>query len=242
MCLNACCQVIGFNVNINNEVKRRIRSFVRRQGRLSDTQEYALNNLWEQYGLSCEQGMLNFAEIFGRAAPCVLEIGFGMGQSLIIQAQQNSAQNYIGIEVHKPGIGNVLATIEQENLANIRVFNADAVEVLQRCIPDNSLTAVQLFFPDPWQKRRHHKRRLVQPPFVELIRQKLLVNGCFHLATDWKNYAEQMMTVLSAAPGFVNAIAPLHYAPRPQERPLTKFELRGQRLGHQVFDLLFVKK
>lgn len=225
----------------DNKIIRQIRSFVRRQGRLSETQQYALDHLADKYCLKLEQGMLNFAEIFGRSAPCVLEIGFGMGQSLVAQAQQNPEQNYIGIEVHRPGIGNVLAAIEAHYLTNIRLFNADAVEVLHRCIPDNSLSAVQLFFPDPWPKRRHLKRRLVQPPFVELIRQKLMVGGRFHLATDWQNYAEQMMAVLTAAPGFKNAIAPMQFAPRPQERPLTKFELRGQKLGHQVFDLLFVK-
>jgi tRNA (guanine-N7-)-methyltransferase len=230
------------NNNKDEKAKRPIRSFVRRQGRLSDKQAYALNHLWEKYGLALAQTELDFSALFGRVAPCILEIGFGMGQSFIAQAQQNPGLNYIGIEVHKPGIANVLAAIEKQNITNIRLFDADAVEVLQHCIPANSLTAVQLFFPDPWPKRRHHKRRLVQPAFVELIRQKLIVGGKFHLATDWQDYAVQMMEVLSVAPGFVNAIAPQQYASRPEERPLTKFELRGQRLGHEVFDLLFVKE
>lgn len=227
--------------SISEKNQRPIRSFVRRQGRLSETQEYALNHLWDKYGLTVAQGMLDFNKLFGRAAPCVLEIGFGMGQSFIAQAQHNPAQNYIGIEVHKSGIANVLAAIEEQQLTNIRLFDVDAIDVLQRCIPENSLAAVQLFFPDPWPKRRHHKRRLVQPTFVELIGQKLINGGKFHLATDWQDYAVQMMKVLSAAPGFTNAIAPQQYAPRPQERPLTKFELRGQRLGHEVLDLLFIK-
>lgn len=229
-------------INLESKPRRLIRSFVRRQGRLSDTQQHALKNLWQQYGLALEQGMLDFTAIFGRTAPCVLEVGFGMGQSLITQAQQNPELNYIGVEVHKPGIGNVLAAIDAQQITNIRLFNADAVEVLQQCIPVNSLTAVQLFFPDPWPKRRHHKRRLVQAPFVELIRQRLIANGRFHLATDWQDYAEQMMLVLTQATGFANAVAPNQYAPRSADRPLTKFELRGQQLGHRVFDLLFVKK
>ncbi len=226
----------------DNKPLRQIRSFVRRQGRVSETQQYALTHLWAKYGLSLAQGKLNFNEVFAGEAAVVLEIGFGMGHSLISQAQQNPQQNYIGIEVHTPGIGNVLVAIEQYQLTNLRLFNADAVEVLKHCIPADSLALVQLFFPDPWPKRRHHKRRLVQPALVELIRQKLKNAGHFHLATDWQPYAEHMMTVLSEAPGFINAVAPKHYSPRPPERPLTKFELRGQQLGHEVFDLVFVKK
>ncbi len=224
-----------------NRPQRQIRSFVRRQGRLSETQQYALNHLWKHYGLAIDSGRLDFNAVFNRTAPVVLEIGFGMGHSLVTQAKQAPEKNYLGIEVHKPGIANVLAAIEAEQLTPIRLFNTDAIEVLQKCIPDNSLTTVQLFFPDPWPKRRHHKRRLVQPAFVALIGQKLITGGRFHLATDWRDYAVHMMKVLSTAADFTNVIAPQQYAPRPLERPLTKFELRGQRLGHEVFDLVFVK-
>jgi tRNA (guanine-N7-)-methyltransferase len=215
---------------------RVVRSFVRRQGRMSPIQKYALDVLWKKYGLEIKNSPIEMGE------KCILEIGFGMGQSLIQQAQQNPATDFIGIEVHRPGIGAVLVAIDEHDLKNIRLFCADAIEVLTHCIPNNSVDKVQLFFPDPWPKRRHHKRRLVQPTFVELIRQKLKPAGVFHLATDWQDYAQHMLTVLTIAPGFKNVFGEKQFAPHSIDRPATKFEQRGKNLGHGVWDLLFIKQ
>lgn len=218
---------------------RRIRSFVRREGRLTKGQLRALDELFPQFGIEQSEQKLELAEIFGRDAKTVLEIGFGNGASLAQMARANPELNYIGIEVHRPGVGNLLLQIEQDHIQNVRVICADAVEVLEQMIPDASLHRVQLFFPDPWHKKKHHKRRIVQPRFVELLRQKLKVGGVFHMATDWQDYAEHMLAVMSAAEGFVNQASAGEYARRPDYRPLTKFEQRGQRLGHGVWDLLF---
>jgi tRNA (guanine-N7-)-methyltransferase len=217
---------------------RTVRSFVLREGRMTEGQKNALDKHWPIYGLSSEQGPLDIAKAFGRAAPCVLEIGFGMGHSLIAQAQAHPDRNYIGIEVHRPGVGVLLKAIAEQNIQNIRAYNEDGVDVLKTCIADASLYGVQLYFPDPWHKKRHHKRRIVQSEFAELIRQKLQIGGFFHLATDWQNYAEHMMEVMSAAPGFRNRFGAGNYAPK-GERPTTKFEQRGERLGHGVWDLMF---
>jgi tRNA (guanine-N7-)-methyltransferase len=162
-----------------------------------------------------------------------------MGEALATLARAHPENDYLGIEVYRPGIGSLLAKLAAEGLGNVRLFCADAVEVLEQTIPEASLDAVYLFFPDPWPKTRHHKRRLIQPPFVELIGRKLKVGGRLYLATDWEDYAQQMMRVLSAAPRFTNLTGPGQYAPRPSERPLTKFERRGQALGHRVWDLGF---
>ncbi|MDG6778634.1 tRNA (guanosine(46)-N7)-methyltransferase TrmB [Thiomicrorhabdus sp. zzn3] len=221
--------------------KRRIKSFVLRQGRLSASQQRAIDENWPKYGLTIEHGRLNFAEVFGREAPTIVEIGFGMGKSLAEMAEANPQQNYIGIEVHRPGVGALLKLIEEKGLTNIRIFNHDAIEVLEQCIPKNSLDGVYLFFPDPWHKKRHHKRRIVQPAFAKTIASHLKPGGHFHMATDWENYAEHMMEVMSAAPDFRNTQAQGEYTPRPDYRPLTKFEQRGQRLGHGVWDLIFEK-
>jgi tRNA (guanine-N7-)-methyltransferase len=207
---------------------------------MTPAQRIALDTLWEHYGIESGDAPLNFDDIFGRHAPRILEIGFGMGDSLAEMAVEHPELDYLGIEVHRPGVGNLLKILNARQLKNVRVICADAVEILNNQIPDTSLDAVYLFFPDPWHKRRHHKRRIVQPPFVELIRSKLKPGGCFHLATDWQEYAEQMLEVLSAIPQFNNAAGAGHYASRPAYRPLTKFEQRGHRLGHQVWDLLFV--
>lgn len=228
-----------------NELKhplRTIRSFMRREGRMSPAQQQALTTLWPLYGLEISNELYDLDKIFDRQAPRLLEIGFGMGTSLITQAQQNLDWDFIGIEVHRPGIGNLLVNITDHKLTNIRVFCADAIQVLTQCLPDNSFDKVQLFFPDPWPKRRHHKRRLVQTDFVELIRKKLKPNGLFHLATDWQDYANHMLSVLTAAAGFINTAGENQFSPRPAERPLTKFEQRGKNLGHGVWDLVFVKK
>ena len=220
---------------------RRVRSFVRREGRMSAHQKQALTTLWGKCGLEVSDTPLDFTTIFGRDAACILEIGFGMGQSLLTMAKLQPEQNFIGIEVHRPGVGALLADIEKENVSNVRIFCADAIEVLQRCIPDNCLHGMQLFFPDPWPKRHHHKRRIVQPDFVQLVHNKLRQQGYFHLATDWQDYAEHMLKVLSKAPGFINNADNNGFIERPATRPMTKFERRGLLLGHDVWDLVFTK-
>ncbi|MDH5572686.1 MAG: tRNA (guanosine(46)-N7)-methyltransferase TrmB [Gammaproteobacteria bacterium] len=222
---------------------RRIRSFVRREGRLTRGQESALEELFPSIGIRLEQGMLDLGVLFGRPASSqtcrILEIGFGNGASLVQMAQTHPENDYLGIEVHRPGAGNLLLQMEEKRLANIRISTDDALDVMRVQIPDNSLDAVYLFFPDPWHKQRHHKRRIVQNDFVQLVRQKLKPGGLFHLATDWENYARQMMKVLSTAEGFENTAGEQQYSERPAYRPLTKFEQRGQRLGHGVWDLVF---
>jgi tRNA (guanine-N7-)-methyltransferase len=169
----------------------------------------------------------------------VLEIGFGMGASLVTMAQNNPHQNFLGLEVHAPGVGACLASAKEAGVENLRVMCHDAVEVLQKMIPDNSLRMVQLFFPDPWHKARHNKRRIVQVPFAELVMRKLKLGGVFHMATDWEAYAEHMLEVMSSIDGYKNQSESNNYVPRPETRPLTKFEQRGQRLGHGVWDLMF---
>lgn len=221
---------------------RTIRSFVRRIGRISPRQEGALKSLWGRYGLVPDQGRLKLNAIFGRSAPCVLEIGFGMGDSLAQQALQNPTVDYLGIEVHQPGIGNLMALAAANNLANLRILQGDAVEILEKFFQDESFAAIQIFFPDPWPKRRHFKRRLIQAPFVDLLQRKLKLGGRLLLATDWEDYAKHMLAVVSSNDGFENLADNKQFAPRMTERPLTKFEQRGQRLGHQVWDLIFEKK
>lgn len=218
---------------------RHIRSYVLRTGRMTPGQQRAFDENWSRWGLEHSDGPLDFELAFGRPGPRVLEIGFGMGQSLVAMAAEAPGTNFIGIEVHKPGVGRLLHSMADDGVDNIRVYCHDAVEVLADCIADESLDTVQIFFPDPWHKKRHHKRRLVQPEFIAQLTRKLKPGGILHLATDWENYAEQMMEVLSATEGLVNTCMAGEYAPRPQHRPLTKFERRGERLGHGVWDLLF---
>ncbi|MGM3161451.1 tRNA (guanosine(46)-N7)-methyltransferase TrmB [Dickeya undicola] len=218
---------------------RRIRSFVRRQGRLTKGQQQALDDFWPVMGVEYQNEALDFAQLFGRDAPVVLEIGFGMGASLVTMAQQHPEQNFIGIEVHVPGVGACLGAAQEAGVDNLRVMCHDAVEVLERMIPDGSLAMVQLFFPDPWHKARHNKRRIVQVPFAELVRSKLAVGGVFHMATDWEPYAQHMLEVMGSLAGYRNLSEHNDYVPRPASRPLTKFEARGQRLGHGVWDLMF---
>ncbi len=222
--------------------ERRIRSFVRREGRFTSAQRLAFETLWEKRGLEPDTGLLDLPAVFPCCTRFALEIGFGMGQSLAELASRELQTGFIGIEVHRPGGGKLLALAEEAELANLKVYCADAVEVLRRCIPDASLDLAMLFFPDPWPKKRHHKRRLVQPGFVEELRSKLKPGGVFHLATDWENYAEQMLEVLNAAPGWRNLAGEGGFAPRPASRPVTRFEARGERLGHQVRDLLFSRE
>jgi tRNA (guanine-N7-)-methyltransferase len=220
---------------------RRIRSFVKREGRLTTGQERALNELFPRYGLVLQDAPLNLDDTFQRVAPRILEIGFGNGTSLSEMAAKNPEQDYIGIEVHRPGVGNLLLQVEKLGLTNLRVIDNDGVDVLKKMIADESLDAVYLFFADPWHKKRHHKRRIVQKEFVELLRKKLKVGGVFHMATDWEHYAQHMMSVMNDSEGFENTAGQDQFLPRPDYRPLTKFEQRGQRLGHGVWDLIFKK-
>lgn len=217
---------------------RRVRSFVRREGRLTPGQQRALHELWPKFGLAVEDP-LNLPEVFGRAAPLTLEIGFGNGTSLAEMAAQDPRGDFIGIDVHRPGVGRLLKELEQRAIDNVRVFCHDAVEVLERSIPDASLDRVLLFFPDPWPKKKHHKRRILQPALVALIARKLKAGGTFHMATDWQPYAQHMLEVMDASRSFVNCNAEGDYTTRPDYRPVTRFERRGRGLGHGVWDLLY---
>lgn len=219
---------------------RRIRSFVRREGRMTRSQQAALERLWSRYVVEPEE-VRDLAAVFGRVASRVLEIGFGMGDSLAAMARAHPEIDYLGVEVHRPGVGSLLTRLEREDIRNVRVVCGDAVEVLQRHLPDASLDAVQLFFPDPWPKKRHHKRRLVQAEFIELLRLKLKSGGLFHCATDWEHYAEHVLVVMAAAAGFRNVADAGGYTERPDDRPVTKFERRGERLGHVIRDLVFAR-
>ncbi|GLX84342.1 tRNA (guanine-N(7)-)-methyltransferase [Thalassotalea loyana] len=220
---------------------RTVRSFVKREGRLTKGQAHALENFWSEMGLNHEDGMIDSKALFGNDNPVTLEIGFGMGKSLVEMAKNAPDINFIGIEVHRPGVGACIALAQEKGVKNLKVYEHDAIEILADCIPEQSLTTVQLFFPDPWHKKKHHKRRIVQPEFVETIRQKLKVGGVFHMATDWENYAECMLEDMQTAPGYNNLSETNDYVPRPDSRPLTKFEQRGHRLGHGVWDLQFAR-
>jgi len=220
---------------------RRIRSFVRREGRLTPGQQRAMDELFPRFGIEAGEGMLDLDAVFGRSAPRILEIGFGNGESLAEIANNHPDNDYIGIEVHRPGVGHLLIKVEELSLSNVRVMCADAVEVLEKQIPDEALDALYLFFPDPWHKKRHHKRRQVQPEWVQLVRRKLKLGGQLHMATDWENYAEHMLEILSVADGFKNTSTSDDYVTKPDYRPETKFERRGLKLGHGVWDLVFEK-
>jgi len=219
---------------------RIVRSFVRREGRLTQGQQRALDEYMPRFGLQ-PAGRLDLGQAFGRDAPCHLEIGFGNGASLLAMAQAHPENDYLGIEVHRPGVGNLLLQVEKLGLTNIRVMCMDAVEVVRDHLADACLDAVYIFFPDPWHKTRHRKRRLVQPEFVALLRQRLKPGGLLHMATDWEDYARHMLAVMQQAEGFTNLAADGRYCERPAYRLLTKFEQRGLRLGHGVWDLLFRK-
>ncbi|MGS0941924.1 MULTISPECIES: tRNA (guanosine(46)-N7)-methyltransferase TrmB [Pseudomonas] len=218
---------------------RTIKSFVMRAGRMTEGQKRGLDQGWPRFGLDLDAGLQDFDAVFGRQAPRTFEIGFGMGHSLLEMAAAAPEQDFIGVEVHRPGVGALLNGLLTQQLSNVRVYSCDALEVLRQCVADASLDRVLLFFPDPWHKARHHKRRIVQPEFAELIRSKLKVGGVLHMATDWEPYAEYMLEVMSVAPGYRNQASDERYVPRPEERPITKFERRGERLGHGVWDLKF---
>lgn len=223
----------------DGQPRRTIRSFVMRAGRMTEGQQRGVEKGWPQFGLNLADGALDLDKVFGRQAPCTLEIGFGMGHSLLEMAQAAPEQDFIGIEVHRPGVGALLNGVLNAGVQNLRVYDCDAIEVLNQAIPDASLDRLLLFFPDPWHKKKHNKRRIVQPAFAELVRSKLKVGGVLHMATDWEHYAEQMLEVMNAAPGYRNQAADGTFIPRPDERPITKFEKRGERLGHGVWDLKF---
>lgn len=219
---------------------RPIRSFVVRGGRLTPSQQEALDRWWPLYGVEDTQSRLDQEALFGRKAPLVLEIGFGMGDSLARQAEAQPERDFIGIEVHRPGVGKLLREIHDRGLTNLRLYCHDATEILARCIAEDSLDTVQIFFPDPWHKKKHHKRRLIQPGFVRELTTRLKPGGRLHLATDWTDYAEHMMAVLNAEPALENTAGPGRFA-HDTGRPETKFERRGERLGHPVFDLVFTR-
>ncbi|MFT6047158.1 MAG: tRNA (guanine-N7-)-methyltransferase [Arenicella sp.] len=221
------------------EFKRSIRSFVKREGKMTGGQKNAIGLLWPQYGVDLGDETLDLVELFKRDAFTVLEIGFGNGLSLADMAEAHPEQNYFGVEVHTPGVGGLLVQVKKLGLVNVRVSQDDAVEVLDQQIADGSLDRVQIFFPDPWHKKRHHKRRLIQAEFVKTLVAKLKPKGIIHVATDWENYAEHILQVLAQEPMLANTAD--GYAAKPAYRPLTKYENRGMNLGHGVWDLLFEK-
>jgi len=222
-----------------DEQRRSIRSFVLRQGRVSGAQRRALDDLLPRFGIPFEQAAIDLDRVFGRTGPKILEIGFGMGETTATIAQTHPENDYLGIEVHSPGVGALLKRITELGLSNVRIIQHDAVEVLQHMIAPQELDGVHVFFPDPWPKKRHHKRRLIQAEFVSLLVSRMKPGAYLHLATDWEDYALQMLEVLSAEPALNNTAA--RFAERPATRPETKFEARGLRLGHTVWDLVFRK-
>lgn len=222
-----------------DEQRRTIRSFVLRRGRVSDAQRRAIDELLPRFGVPFQRSPIDLDRLFGRSAPKTLEIGFGMGETTATIAQLHPEGDYLGIEVHTPGVGALLKRVAELGLSNVRVIQHDAVEVLQYMIAPDALDAVHVFFPDPWPKKRHHKRRLIQAPLVALLASRMKPGGYLQLATDWEEYALQMLEVLRAEPALKNTTA--DFASRPATRPETKFEARGLRLGHRVWDLVFRK-
>lgn len=219
---------------------RAIRSYVLRQGRMTDAQRDARERLLSQFGLPYTGRPLELDAVFGRRAPRILEIGFGMGETTAEIAANHPQIDYLGLEVHGPGVGSLLRQIEARELSNIRIIQHDAVEVATSMIPADSLSGIHVFFPDPWPKKRHHKRRIVQVPFMRLLASRLVRDGYLHLATDWQEYAEWMLEILAQVPDLRNTSP--GYAPRPDYRPLTKFERRGLRLGHVVHDIVYRRR
>ena len=220
-----------------------MRSFVLREGRLTTGQQRAFETLWPRWGLPYRAEPLDLEAVFGNAHPVFLEIGFGDGENLLAMARANPGRNYLGVEVHRPGVGHLLLRLEEHDLSNVRVIRHDAVEVLNHRIAPASLAGVYLLFPDPWHKKRHHKRRILQPAFVERLARVIRPGGLFHAATDWADYAAHMLTTLEAAPRlFENCAGPGHFAPGTGDRRETKFERRGRRRGHGVWDLIFRRR
>ncbi len=222
---------------------RTVRSYVLREGRITKAQRRAFDGPWKRFGLDYPgKQWLDLPGVFGNRHPVYLEIGFGNGESLAGLAGRHPDRNYLGIEVHRPGMGRLLLRLEETGLRNVRAMRHDAVEVLEHNLPPGSLQGVYLFFPDPWPKKRHHKRRIVQPAFVDLLASRIRPGGLLHMATDWRDYAGHMMDSVGACDDFVNVAGPGRYSPRPDERPSTRFEKRGQRLGHGVWDLIFLRR
>ncbi|WP_163933421.1 tRNA (guanosine(46)-N7)-methyltransferase TrmB [Paraferrimonas sp. SM1919] len=235
-------EVTTAEFNEEGKYLRKVRSFVLREGRLTKGQEQAFADYWQSNGIDYTDKPVDFKALFGNDNPVVLEIGFGMGASLVEMAQAAPDKNFIGIEVHKPGVGACLMAAGEAGVTNLKVYHHDAIEVLDNAIADGSLDTVQLFFPDPWHKKRHHKRRIVQIPFAEKILGKLKVGGVFHMATDWENYSEHMIEIMDQVAGYENIAPEGKFMPRPEHRPLTKFEQRGHRLGHGVWDIMYARK
>lgn len=224
----------------NLQNRRNIKSFVLRQGHMTGAQQRAIDTQWSKFGVDYRPHKIDLNSTFQRTAPKIVEIGFGMGTATVTIAQRLPEVDFLAIDVHGPGVGNLLKLIQEENISNIRVMRHDAVEVVNTMLDSDSVHGIHIFFPDPWQKKRHHKRRLIQHPFIEQLLPKLESNGYIHLATDWEEYAEQMLEVLSSFDELNNTAD--DFAPKPTYRPETKFESRGKRLGHGVWDLVFVKK
>jgi len=222
--------------------RRRVRSFVLRAGRLTEGQKRALDELWPLFGVSDGDDELDFEALFENNRPVVLEIGFGNGDATWQMAAANPGENYLAVEVHKPGVGHLLLKLEEHELGNVRIVCGDAVELLQRRIPEASLAGVRIYFPDPWPKKRHHKRRMIQPSFIRLLGEKMQAGGILHLATDWEPYAEHMLEVMALSADFENLSPEARAVPKPAWRPSTKYEMRGERLGHGVSDLVFRRK
>ncbi|MBK8183907.1 MAG: tRNA (guanosine(46)-N7)-methyltransferase TrmB [Candidatus Competibacteraceae bacterium] len=225
-----------------NYPPHRIRSFIRRESRITAGQQRALNQLWERFGVDIDFFEFDPDQLFGRRAPLILEIGFGDGESLISMCATNPDMDFLGIEIYRPGVGHLLLRAAEMALSNLRIICLDAVEVLERYLPDECLNGVQLFFPDPWPKLRHRKRRLIQPAFVSLVVRKIKAGGQLHIATDCENYAHAILAILKATAELENTTANNEFSQYPPYRPLTKFEQRGKHLGHSVWELLFIKR
>lgn len=225
--------------NTNDQSQREIKSYVLRSGRMTDAQRNALRDNFQQWGLDIADGLIDPIKLCGKVKPMTMEIGFGMGDSLADMAEQQPEQLFLGVEVHRPGVGRLLSLVKERDLKNVRVFQADAVEVLKQCVAEASLDRVQIFFPDPWHKKKHHKRRLIKNSFLDLLSSRLRSGGVLHFASDWQPYAEEVLSLLQAHPAFENLSPSNDYVPSPAGRPETKFERRGKRLGHGVWDLQF---
>lgn len=220
--------------------RRSIRSYVLRQGRLTPAQQRARETLLPRYGIPYSESVLDLEQVFGRRAPTIVEIGFGMGETTAHIAARHPENDYLGIEVHAPGVGSLLRRLADADLTNVRVIQHDATDVLANMIAPDALDGVHIFFPDPWPKKRHHKRRLIQPPFVSLLCSRMKPGAYLHVATDWEDYARQMLEIFGAEPMLRNTTQ--GFAPRPEWRPETKFETRGLKLGHRVWDVLFRRR
>ena len=226
-------------MNDSLAVKKSIKSYVKREGRLTKSQLYGLDNYWIKYGIEYSPKKINFEEIFESYRPLILDIGFGSGESTINHAISHPENNYLAVEVHRPGIGRLLNKIEENTLTNIKIIKHDVIDILKEQIPDCSLTQIFIFFPDPWPKKRHHKRRLINKELIKLIKKKLVLHGRLHIATDWENYANYIMEIGNADLELINLAGYNNYSPRPEWRTETRFEHRGKKLEHNVWDLCY---